>query len=102
MSPRSHPHGCKPVAREAEAPRGSLGIVPTPDNADKLTYEQARDELVAIVAKLEAGAATLDESLALWERGEVLAVRCQTLLEGARARVADLRAGAEETPGEAK
>jgi exodeoxyribonuclease VII small subunit len=55
---------------------------------DEMTYEQARDELVLIVAKLEAGDVTLEESLALWERGEALATRCQHVLEGARERVA--------------
>ncbi len=59
----------------------------TQPDVDSLTYEQARDELVAIVAKLEAGAATLDESLALWERGEALAARCQSLLDGASERI---------------
>jgi len=59
-------------------------------NADVagLGYEQARDELVAVVARLEAGAGTLEESLALWERGEALAARCQQWLDGARARLA--------------
>jgi exodeoxyribonuclease VII small subunit len=56
-----------------------------------LSYEEARDELVAIVAKLEAGAASLDESLALWERGEALAARCQSLLDGASERIAAAR-----------
>jgi exodeoxyribonuclease VII small subunit len=65
--------------------------VTTPGPSDSLTYEQARDELVSIVAKLEAGTATLDESLALWERGEALASRCQRLLEGARERVEEIR-----------
>lgn len=57
------------------------------DDVNELTYEQARDELVAIVAKLEAGAATLDESVGLWERGEALAARCQDLLDGASERI---------------
>jgi exodeoxyribonuclease VII small subunit len=57
-------------------------------NVDELSYEQARDELVAIVAKLEVGAVTLEESLELWERGEALAVRCQQILQGARERIA--------------
>jgi len=57
-------------------------------DVDEMTYEQARDELVLIVAKLEAGSVTLEESLALWERGEALATRCQHVLEGARERVA--------------
>lgn len=61
-----------------------------------LTYEQARDELIAIVAKLEAGAATLDESVGLWERGEALAARCQELLEGARDRITDARGESDE------
>lgn len=56
-----------------------------------LSYEEARDELVTIVAKLEAGAASLDESLALWERGEALAARCQSLLDGASERIAAAR-----------
>lgn len=66
--------------------------MPAPKNVDELTYEQARDELVGIVAKLEAGAVTLEDSLALWERGEALAVRCQNLLEGARERIEKTRA----------
>nr|WP_233571512.1 exodeoxyribonuclease VII small subunit [Cellulomonas triticagri] len=62
---------------------------PAADAADVagLTYEQARDELVAVVSRLEAGGATLEESLALWERGEALAARCQQWLDGARARL---------------
>lgn len=56
-----------------------------------LTYEQARDELISIVAKLEAGSVTLDESLGLWERGEALAARCQDVLNGARDRIVAAR-----------
>lgn len=52
-----------------------------------LTYEQARDALIEVVARLEAGAATLEESLALWERGEVLAAVCQDRLDGAARRL---------------
>ena len=53
-----------------------------------LSYEQARDELTDVVRRLEAGGATLEESLALWERGEQLAAICQQWLDGARARLA--------------
>jgi exodeoxyribonuclease VII small subunit len=53
-----------------------------------LGYEQARDELIDIVRRLEAGSATLEESLALWERGEALAAICQQWLDGARERLA--------------
>jgi exodeoxyribonuclease VII small subunit len=53
-----------------------------------LSYEQARDELVAVVQKLEAGGTSLEESLALWERGEQLAAICQQWLDGAKERLA--------------
>lgn len=58
-------------------------------------YEQARDELIDVVRRLEAGGATLEESLALWERGEELARICRRWLEGARARL-DAALAAEE------
>ncbi len=53
----------------------------------ELSYEQARDELVTVVTRLEAGGETLEGSLALWERGEALAARCLEWLDGARARL---------------
>ncbi len=53
------------------------------------SYEQARDELASVVARLEAGGLSLDESLELWERGEHLAVVCTRFLDGARQRVED-------------
>ncbi|MFI9647158.1 exodeoxyribonuclease VII small subunit [Streptomyces sp. NPDC052040] len=54
---------------------------------ETLGYEQARDELIEVVRRLEAGGTTLEESLALWERGEELAKVCRTWLEGARRRL---------------
>jgi len=59
----------------------------TPDDIQAMSYEQARDELVAVVGKLEQGGTTLEESIALWERGEALAARCEEWLVGARARL---------------
>ena len=56
-----------------------------------LSYEEAREQLVQVVGKLEAGGASLEESLALWERGEALAKRCEEWLEGARKRLAAAR-----------
>ena len=56
----------------------------TPD----IPYEQARDELISVVQQLEVGGTSLDESLALWERGELLAKVCQQWLDGARSRLA--------------
>lgn len=50
----------------------------------EMSYEAARTELAETVAKLEAGGLTLEESLALWERGEQLSAICATWLEGAR------------------
>ncbi|MFT3715774.1 MAG: exodeoxyribonuclease VII small subunit [Gordonia sp. (in: high G+C Gram-positive bacteria)] len=58
---------------------------PTP--VDELGYEQARDELAQVVARLEQGGLGLDESLELWERGEQLAQRAMTHLQGARERI---------------
>ncbi|MCM2426441.1 exodeoxyribonuclease VII small subunit [Streptomyces sp. RKAG337] len=64
---------------------------------DTLGYEQARDELVDVVRRLEAGGSTLEESLTLWERGEELARVCRRWLEGARARLdAALAEGPDE------
>lgn len=52
-----------------------------------LSYEQARDELVSVVTALEQGGINLEESIALWERGEALAARCDEWLIGAKARL---------------
>lgn len=54
---------------------------------EELSYEQARDELVGIVARLEAGQMPLEESLVTWERGEALAKHCQAWLDDAEARL---------------
>lgn len=64
----------------------------------EISYEQAREELVEVVRKLEAGGTTLEESLALWERGEELAATCQTWLDGARERLAKAQAAHQEKP----
>ncbi|CAB4782763.1 unannotated protein [freshwater metagenome] len=57
------------------------------NDAKKLSYEAARDELSDVVTSLEAGGATLEESLKLWERGEELAKICQEWLDGAKAKL---------------
>jgi len=57
------------------------------DDIAGLSYEQARDELVRVVSELEQGSATLEQSLALWERGEALARRCEEWLLGAKERL---------------
>ena len=58
-----------------------------PRFTDRPPYEQARDELVEIVARLESGEPSLEESLTLWERGEHLAAVCQGWLDGAQERL---------------
>ena len=68
----------------------------TPAPVESLTFEAARDELVRVVAELEQGAPTLEESLALWERGEALAARCEEWLLGAKRRLEEARPPGEE------
>lgn len=70
----------------------------TPDeSAEVATYELARDELAAVVGRLESGGLGLDESLTLWERGEYLAAVCERFLAGARERVEAALARADES-----
>jgi exodeoxyribonuclease VII small subunit len=66
---------------------------------ESLGYERAREELAEVVRRLEAGGLSLEESLALWERGEKLADVCAEFLEGARRRLdAALGDGDGRTP----
>jgi exodeoxyribonuclease VII small subunit len=58
-----------------------------PTSQERPGYEEARAELIEVVRALEAGGTTLEESLALWERGEQLATICQEWLDGARRRL---------------
>ncbi|MFE5291104.1 exodeoxyribonuclease VII small subunit [Isoptericola sp. NPDC056618] len=73
------------------------GAPDLPADVSALTYEEARDELVQVVARLEAGSEPLEASLALWERGEALAARCQQWLDGARERLAAAQAASSAT-----
>jgi len=68
----------------------------TRPDVSELSYEQARDELIQVVSELEQGASSLEHSLALWERGEALAGRCEEWLIGARARLDAARSQAAE------
>ncbi len=63
---------------------------------NKLSYEQARDELAQVVSTLESGQSTLEQSLALWERGEELAKICQQWLDGAKAKLAAAKPESEK------
>ena len=82
------------VSNEPSAALGSSA--PTVADLASLSFEQARDELVRVVAELEQGAPTLEQSLTLWERGEALATRCEEWLLGAKRRLDAARPAAEE------
>ena len=62
----------------------------------ELTYEDARDELTAIVAQLEGGQVPLEEGMRLWRRGEALAAHCTAWLDGAQRQISE--AGPASTP----
>jgi exodeoxyribonuclease VII small subunit len=65
----------------------------------ELGYEEARDELVEVVRRLEQGGLDLDASLKLWERGEELAQRCDEHLAGARMRIEDALSARDDEKG---
>mgnify|MGYP001305504419 CR=1 FL=1 len=71
-----------------------------PPPVEKLTYEQAMAELESIVAALETEKRSLDEVMALYERGQALARRCSELLEQAELKVQQL-SGEEVLPFDA-
>ncbi|MGO2540773.1 exodeoxyribonuclease VII small subunit [Specibacter sp. AOP5-B1-6] len=68
----------------------------SPTDVAALSYEQAREQLMNVVNQLEAGSSSLEDSLALWERGEALAKRCEEWLEGAKARLDAARANDDQ------
>ena len=71
---------------EKQAPvEGDAAVDGAVDGVADLTYEQARDELISVVAQLEGGQLGLEESMRLWQRGEALAAHCSTWLDGAEA-----------------
>jgi len=91
---RKQPAGDQPPSAQPAADRPAPGVP-----AAEMPYEQARDELIEVVRRLEGGGLTLEESLTLWERGERLAAICVQWLEGARARLAAARP-AQDEPGD--
>ena len=79
------------MAKAPKAPEAATGDGTAPEFPDiaELSYEQARDELVAIVGRLEGGQLGLEESMGLWRRGEALAGHCSTWLDGAEAALTE-------------
>jgi exodeoxyribonuclease VII small subunit len=69
--------------------------------AEQLSFEAARDELEQVVQRLEDGSTSLEEALALWERGEALYRACRSRLEAAEARIEKLAQALAEPPGAA-
>jgi exodeoxyribonuclease VII small subunit len=76
------------AAKEDETPISKTADLNDLTDITNLTYEQARDELISIVAQLEGGQIGLEDSMALWQRGEALAIHCNTWLDGAEAKLA--------------
>lgn len=70
--------------------------------SDELSFEQARDELEQIVRRLEDGSTSLDDALALWERGEQLHALCRARLDAAEERVSELLERLGQVPGEGR
>ena len=85
------------AAKDKETPKSAEADSPDLSDLRDLSYEQARDELISIVAQLEGGQIGLEESMTLWERGEALATHCNTWLDGAEAR---LTTGSQAKPTE--
>lgn len=93
MTPRSADQTPAPAGsgprRTADAPAVEpvADAQPLPADIAELSYEAARDQLTEVVRRLESGQGGLEDSIGLWERGEMLARRCQQWLDGARDRL---------------
>lgn len=98
--PIAGPDRIDTVASIPSTSSGSKSGQASPSTAGvaELSYEQARDELIRVVNELEQGSSTLEQSLALWERGEALARRCEEWLIGAKARLDAARTAAGADP----
>ena len=57
------------------------------DDISRLSYEAAYQELESLVGQLESGELSLEDSVALYERGQRLSAHCQTLLEDAQLKI---------------
>jgi exodeoxyribonuclease VII small subunit len=78
---------------------GSSGSGASSDATGELSYEAARAELREVLSRLEAGGQSLEESLALWERGEQLADLCKQWLDGASAQL-DAKIAEHDAPAD--
>lgn len=93
MTPRSADKTTAPAGSDPTAGDGTpvvepaADVQPLPADIAELSYEAARDQLTEVVRRLESGQGGLEDSIGLWERGEMLARRCQQWLDGARDRL---------------
>lgn len=93
------------TATEGDPSSGGSAVTPAdggqqlPADIAELSYEAARDQLVEVVRRLESGQGGLEDSIGLWERGEMLARRCQQWLDGARERLDDAVAARRSEDG---
>lgn len=85
------------MSDEDETAHSEPGSTEDAGELDGLGYEQARDQLIEVVQGLEAGGLSLEQSLALWEKGEALAQVCERHLDGARQRIDAALASVEDT-----
>lgn len=104
MTPSTSPENDL-TAVEGDPTAGSPAVTPAegeqqlPADIAALSYEAARDQLVDVVRRLESGQGGLEDSIGLWERGEMLARRCQQWLDGARERLDDAVAARRSEDG---
>ncbi len=102
-TPRRSPPATRSIcgSRGAPPPRASRRSerMDEPTPAEQLSFEAARDELEQVVQRLEDGSTSLEEALALWERGEALYRACRGRLEAAEARIEKLSEALAQRPG---
>ncbi|MGO1225708.1 exodeoxyribonuclease VII small subunit [Brachybacterium sp. AOP42-C2-15] len=104
MTPSTSPEN-ELTATEGDPAASSPSVTPAdgaqqlPADIAELSYEAARDQLVDVVRRLESGQGGLEDSIGLWERGEMLARRCQQWLDGARERLDDAVAARRSEDG---
>ncbi len=77
----------------ATAPATSVGMNENVPDISSLTFEDALKALEDVVRRLESGEVPLDQSIALYERGEALRAHCQARLDAAQARIEKIVAG---------
>lgn len=75
-----------------------MTMAPAPADLAGLSFEAALAELEGIVKRLEEGKVELEESIAIYERGEALKAHCETLLRKAEARIEKITLGPDGRP----